>query len=56
MTNSMCYDPRPNARNGSVHLCDYMYWDGGEYVYCHAPAFTRDRDRTWVCAEHDPGR
>lgn len=40
---------------GDVRLCEVEVWDGGEYVYCHAPATHRDVDGMWCCAEH-PGR
>lgn len=44
--------PIADVCNGAVRLCEMTYWDGGEYVYCHVPARTRDTDGMWVCDVH----
>jgi hypothetical protein len=38
---------------GDVRLCEVEVWDGGEWVYCHNPAVTRDAQMSWRCKEHD---
>ncbi len=38
---------------GTVRLCEFAYWDEGEFVYCHAPAVRRDPVTfAWCCGPH----